>query len=229
MRSTYLLVHPPLLGPAVWEPVARVLAAAGHRALVPDLRAATDPPEDWWDRAADAAVAAAAGEHPVVVGHSGAGVLLPLVADRLAGVRAVVLVDAVLPARSGPTAPSAGLRACLDGLPTEDGLLPRWTRWWPAETVAGLLPDEAYRARLEEEQPRLARRFYDVAVPVPDGWPAARVGYLRLSPAYDDAAAEAADRGWPVDRVDGHHLTLVTDPAGVAGRIAALAGRPEPV
>ncbi len=44
--ATLLLLHPPLPGPSVWGPAAEALAAAGHRAVVPDLRPAVDPPAD---------------------------------------------------------------------------------------------------------------------------------------------------------------------------------------
>ena len=240
----FLLVHPPLLGPLVWEPVAAVLRDAGHEVAVPDLRPAVRSAEGWWDRAATTAAAAitgagaAAGAGPargggsadpagggvVVVGHSGAGVLLPAVADRVGGVRAVVFVDAIVPAAQGETTPSDRIRSFVDRLPVEDGLLPRWSHWWPEEVVAGMVPDPARRAALTADQPRLPRAFYAVPVPVPPGRLAERVAYLQLSAAYDGEAAEAAARGWAVEKVDGHHLLPVTDPAGVAARIERLAG-----
>jgi len=202
-----------------------VLSDEGHVARVPDLRCAVDPPAGWWDRAADASAAMAGYEPAVVVGHSGAGVLLPMIAARLAGVRSVVFVDAVVPARTGATGTSEQLRSFLDDLPVQDGLLPRWSQWWSKDTVAKLLPDPAQRELLEAEQPRLARSFYDLAVPVPQVWPDERVGYLQLSPAYEQAGREAAERGWLVERLDGHHLQLVTRPVEVAERIVHLAGR----
>ena len=225
---TFLLVHPPLLGPAVWGPCAAELAAAGHRVTVPDLRAACDPPAGWPRRAADtaAADAVAAGiTGPVTLaGHSGAGVLLPLVADLIDDVTAVVFVDALVPAADGPTEPSGRFRAFLDELPVTGGLLPRWSDWWGPGALAELVPDAGLRARIEAEQPRLARAFYAEAVPVPASWPPARVGYLQLSPAYDADAAEAAARGWPVRSLPGRHLDLATRPAEVAAEILALAG-----
>lgn len=224
MGHTLLLVHPPLLGPGAWRPVARVLAAGGHVVHVPDLRAATGRADRWWERAADTAAAAAGAGPVVVVGFSGAGVLLPAVTVRLPAARSVVLVDAVVPSQVGDTAPAERLRSFVDGLPTEDGLLPRWSRWWPAEELAQLLPDPAQRAALEAEQPRLPRAFYDVAVPAPAGWADRPVAYLRLSPAYEGDAVEAAGRGWPVERVEGDHLLPVTRPADVAERIVRLAG-----
>jgi hypothetical protein len=220
----FLLVHPPLLGPAVWAPAAAVLTAAGHRVTVPDLRPACDPPPGWPERAAAAATDGVTG--PVVIaGHSGAGVLLPLVADRV-DAAAVVFVDALVPAPAGPTAPSDRFRAFLDALPLTDGRLPRWSDWWPPEVMAEAVPDPDLRARIEADQPRLARACYAEPVPVPPSWPPARVGYLRLSPAYTADAEQAAARGWPVETRPGTHLDLVTHPAEVVDAILTLAGQP---
>ena len=58
---------------------------------------------------------------------------------------------------------------------------------------------------------------HDVAVPVPDVWPEAGAEYVQLSPAYDDPAAEARRRGWPVTGgSEGAHLDVATAPARVA-------------
>lgn len=222
--ASYLLVHPPLLGPAVWGPCAAVLAAHGHRVTVPDLRPAVEHPDHWWTTATDLAAQALAGRPAggvVVVGHSGAGVVLPLVARRV-GAAAVVFVDALVPAAGG-AAPSGRFREFLAGLPVEDGRLPPWSSWWGPDVLAGLLPDPDQRARLAADEPRLPLACYDHAVPVPAGWEPAAVGYLRLSGAYRDDAAEAARRGWPVRELDGTHLDLVTRPAEVAALVEDLA------
>jgi hypothetical protein len=212
----FLLVHPPLLGPAVWAPCAAELAAAGHRVAVPDLRPAVDPPAGWYARAADIA---AAGTPPVdvVVAHSGAGVLMPQVVDRL-GAGAAVFVDAVLP--GNPT--SDRFREFLATLPVEDGLFPRWSDWWPAEALAEAVPDPDVRASILADQPRLSPAFYDEQVPVPASWPPPRVGYLRLSEAYGPEADEARRLGWTTCERDGGHLDNATRAAEVAAEIIVM-------
>jgi hypothetical protein len=215
--ASFLLVHPPLLGPAVWAPCAAELAAAGHRVAVPDLRPAVDPPAGWYARATDIAAAGAA-PVDVVVAHSGAGVLVPLVVDRL-GAGAAVFVDAVLP--GSPT--SDRFRGFLATLPVEDGLLPRWSDWWPPETLVEAVPDPDLRARILAGQPRLSPAFYDEWVPVPASWPPRRIGYLRLSPAYGPEADEARRQGWPTRERDGGHLDNGTRAPEVAAEILALA------
>lgn len=258
MTVTVLLVHPPLLGPAAWRPCAERLTAAGHRVILPDLRAALDPPAGWWDRAAATAVAgvrpagvtssgvespgvdgsavngagvegagvqgAGVGGPVVVVGHSGAGVLLPQVAARLAAVRSVVFVDALVPAETGASVPSARFRGFVAGLPVTDGRLPPWTTWWGPDVLAELVPDAALRAAIQAEERGLRPEFYDESVPVPASWPPPRVGYLQLSPGYDTDAADAATRGWAVRSLPGRHLDHATRPDEVVPLIAELAG-----
>lgn len=222
-----LLVHAPLLAPVAWRPCARLLAAAGHRVAVPDLRPTVHPPAGWWDRAAEvaaAAGAAAAGAGRVIVaGHSGAGPLLPSVADRLPSTEAVVFVDAVLPALTGNTRQSARFASFVAGLPVEQGLLPQWSRWWGDAAMAELLPDPRLREELAAQEPRLRPDFWAEPVPVPAGWAAMRAGYLQLSAAYQAEAAEAARRGWPVRSLPGEHLDLLRRPAEVAAELVAVA------
>lgn len=206
----------------MWRPCADRVAAAGHRVALPDLRDTLDPPERWWDRAAAAAVAGVDGS-VVVVAHSGAGVLLSLVTDQLADVQAAVFVDALLPAGAGDTAPSERFRSFLAGLPVTDGRLPPWSTWWGPTRWPSWSPTRCC-ARIEADQRGLPAAFYGRAVPVPASWPPERVGYLRLSPAYESDAAEAAARGWPVRTLPGGHLDLATRPEEVAALIIALAG-----
>jgi hypothetical protein len=78
---------------------------------------------------------------------------------------------------------------------------------------------------IEAEQLRLPAAFYDVDIPVPDGWTELDVGYVCLSPAYDAAAAEATSRGWTVQRLAGLHLDIVRQPEAVVETILAATRR----
>jgi hypothetical protein len=217
--ARWLLVHPPLLGPAVLGPLAGELRARGEAVEVPDLRPAVETAQGWparWVAAAGAAAAAA----DVVLGFSGAGVTLPAVAAAVGAVR-VVWVDALLPAREGATVADDDLRSRILELIEPDGRIRDWTTWWGPGALDELVPDPALRAAIRAEGHRLPGDFYDVAVPVPDDWPEDGARYVQLSPAYDDAAAGARDRGWPVvGGPDGAHLDVATDPARVADLLA---------
>jgi hypothetical protein len=82
------------------------------------------------------------------------------------------------------------------------------------------------RDRLASDAPAVALAFLDE--PAPD-WPApARLGgcaYLQMSSAYDREARGARALGWPAKRLDGHHLSIMTNPSLVAAAIVDLADR----
>jgi hypothetical protein len=209
----WLLVHPPALGPAVLAPLADELRQRGDVVVLPDLRATVREAAGWPQRW----VAAAAGHGPVdgVVGFSGAGVALPPVAVAV-GARRVVWVDALMPSRSGETVPDDDIRARVAGM-VRHGRIPDWTTWWGPDALVQLVPDARVRAAIEAEGHELPADFFDVAVPVPASWPEEGARYVQLSPAYDDAAAEARRRGWPVvGNSTGAHLDVANRPAVIA-------------
>jgi hypothetical protein len=212
--ARWLLVHPPLLGPAVLGPLADVLRRRGLDVAVPDLRSAVDRSAGWPDRWS--AAAAVMGPVETVLGFSGAGVTLPAVAVAL-GASRVVWIDAQMPARSGETVADDDIRARIPALIEPDGRIADWTTWWGPDALDELLPDAGLRDAVRAEGHRLPGDFYDVAVPVPGRWPEDGAEYVQLSAAYDDGAAEARARGWPVSGgPDGAHLDVATDPVRVA-------------
>ncbi|MBB3675423.1 hypothetical protein FHX36_001158 [Modestobacter versicolor] len=216
--TSWLLVHPPLLGPAVLGPLAAELRSRGNAVRVPDLRDAVRTAAGWPDRCT--ALAAAGGPADVVLGFSGAGVVLPSVA---AAVRAhrVVWLDALVPAVVGLTVTPPERLAQLAGLVRGDRFAP-WPTWWPPEVLAAELPDPALRAAVAAEAPELPADFYSVAVPVPASWPDDDVRYVQLSPGYDRDAAEARARGWPVlGDGRGSHLDVAARAGGVAASITS--------
>lgn len=225
--ATFVLVHGPLTGPFVWEPVAAVLRTRGHRTVVPRL---TSPPGidgPYWERhAAEVADAVethvARGEPIVLAGHSGAGPLLPAIGAVVdATVALYVFVDAALPSDG---------KSRLDGFDREDeaeafraravdGLVPPW----PTAALAPFIGDEEVRARFAAELEPLPLAVYEEALPVPPGWPGGRCAYLQFSAAYDAPAREAYRRGWAYLRIDGSHFHLLNAPGAVAGALSGFA------
>jgi hypothetical protein len=223
--AMFVLVHAPLLGPAAWRPCAALLREQGHAVFTPDLRGAVRDAPAWWQRYVDGCVAVAGEQVDVVVGHSGSGVVLPLIATAT-DARTVVFADALLPARRGVTEPGDQIREFVRELPQDDRL-PPWSRWWPAADVAELVGDAALRDAIFAEQPRLPADFYDIAVPVPDDWSRGRaVHYLQFSAAYEDDAAEARARGWDVVHVPGGHLLMADQPQVVCDAVLACLSAP---
>jgi len=221
--TRWLLCHPPLLGPAVLRPLARRLRARGDEVALPDLRHTVETGPGWWTAYTREAQGYLAWGEPdrvdAVLGFSGAGVVLPQVAAAVGAARAV-WVDAVVPAASGETLPSPGLRAAVAAL-ARDGRIAPWPSWWGPDAMAELVPDDALRAEITAEAPSLPLDLYDQPVPVPDGWPDGDVTFVHLSPAYDADAEEAARRGWRVvGDGAGLHTDVATDPAGLVELLA---------
>jgi hypothetical protein len=222
MTMRWLLLHPPLLGPAVMRPLAEVLRGRGATVAVPDLRSTLTPAGGWPERYTAAAAGSVGSAADVVVGYSGAGVVIPSVAVAVGAHRAV-WIDAVVPAVSGSTVPSAEIRALVQPLVGDDGSIAEWTTWWGPDALPGLIPDARLRAAVAEEGHRLPGDFYEQAVPVPQSWPEDGARYVQLSEAYDADAAQARARGWQVTGSSrGAHLDVATDPV----RIAALLDAP---
>jgi hypothetical protein len=216
-----VLLPSPLLGPAVWRPVAERLRADGHPVTVPGLPAAVASPADVVAGLLDRLPA---GEPLVLVPHSNAGLYVAALAAARS-VRAVVFVDAGLPSSgSGTPAAPPSLREHLATLADRDGVLPPWTGWWPAASLDELFPDAASRAAVEGEQRRLPLSYFAAEVPTPAGWERLPAAYLAFGDTYAEELAEAVARGWPTRTLPGRHLHQLVDPAGVAAAVLRLLG-----
>lgn len=189
--------------------------------MVPDLRssALTGHPQAFVDEAVSSRPAH--WSKPVVVGHSGAGFLLPSVAERLDAVHSL-FVDAGLPPEHTPASAGADF---LDRLRTlaVDGTLPAWSTWWGDDVMQALVPDDVRRAQLEAELPVVPIAFFEVPMVVPAGWPRHPSSFLLLSETYRADAERARSLGWPVTERLGAHLDIVTAPEAIAPLIVDLA------
>jgi len=218
------LIHSPLVGPATWTLVAEALRSSGHRVATPAASA-------WGvERADDAGLGArivdqlapARSERWALVGHSGAGGLLPAIADAGLDVAAALFVDAVLPHPGQSwleTAPPA-LRAEVLNSAREAHAAP-WPEWFAPALLERLLPDRAMREAFAAECEPIPLDYLTAPSPRPSAWPPAACAYLQLSDGYD-AETEAAARHWPVERLPLHHLAMLTEPAKVAAAIERM-------
>lgn len=216
---TAVLVHSPFLGPASLRPLADALAALGHPAVLLDLRPSVVAPpvhQVLLGAFADAMSEELLDGPVVLIGHSGAGPLLPAFADSLEdAVAGLVFVDAGLPTpgRSWRDTVPASLYAELRAL-SREGQLPRWQRWFDADPLATLVTDEALRAEIADEAPEVPIAFLKEERPEVE-W-AGPAGYVLLSEPYEADAASAQELGWPLRRLATHHLAPATDPEPVA-------------
>ena len=215
-----LLLPSPFLGSEVYAPLAAAVERHGAEAVVapagdsPDASALVT---DWTSRVADRG-------DVVLVPHSNAGYLAPAVAAATGA--AVVFMDAALPERSGhlPLAPTR-LRALLAGLADAEGRLPRWTRWWPHDELAEVLP-EPWFSEVDACVPQVRLAYVDGGVEVPEGWQRGRRAYLAFgATTYGAELATAARLGWPRQVLNGGHLHCVVEPERTAAALVDLAGR----
>lgn len=228
-----VLVHSPLLGPVSWSAVAKELRDAGVESIIPSLGPSISSAVMW--RAHVAAVVETVSREAQrgglwVVGHSGAGPLLPAVGTELAGrVKRYVFVDAALPHPG---------RSRFDALPDRfvehvrslevDGLLPPWTEWFGPDEIARIIDEPGLRAQFEVEVPRVPLRMFEETMPVVPSWPDAPCSFLRLSEPYENELRQAEEMGWATSNLEGHHLWLLSRPGQVAAAILALANPPKP-
>ena len=228
--STLVLVHSPLVGPSTWRPFGDTARAAGFDVVRPDLTGVENAERPQWrhlvETAVDAVVDAVADRSDlVVIGHSGAGAVLPAIGDRLTTrVRALVFVDAIVPPAAGEHRASASFRDFIDSIVVDDRL-PQWLDWWPQDVASSLALSPADLDELRADMPRLHHSFYDDPVPVPSGWTSGPCAYLRSSPAYDDECRRAGEFGWPTAEIEGSHLSIFTDPAAAFAAVSTLVTR----
>jgi hypothetical protein len=217
----FLLVHSPVVGPSTWRWVAEALVIAGHEGCVPDLvpAAVTGDPTALVQQAVASCRPA---EDVVIVGHSGAGAVLPAIAAGLPSrPRHLVFVDAGLPPCEGTFSVGGDFLGPLREL-ADDGLLPIWSQWWGAGVLEALVPLDQRRHEIEAELRRVPLSFYDTVIEAPRNWCTIPTAYILLSEAYRDDAQRAAAVGWPVVERLGGHLDLVNDGEAIASILIEL-------
>lgn len=228
MKNLIILVHSPLVGPFTWAPVAQRLRARGHAVLVPALadRGVTPPP--YWQQHAAAvqqSLAMVPQEQPLIlVGHSGAGAELPVLAQvSHHPVNGYLFVDAGLPhpGQSRLTAMEATSPAVAQALRQLFAAGERFPNWSDADLLEELPAAAVRRQVLAELQPR-AQDFFTEVLPVVDGWPDAPCGYLVFTPGYHHFLENAQQAGWPNRTLASGHFHMLVDPVAVTDALDDL-------
>lgn len=226
----WVLVHSPLLSPAFWGPVASVLRGRGQLVLTADMSSALAKRQGYAVAQADLVADAVDADTVRLVAHSGAGPILPAVAERLSSrgvtVSDSVFVDAGLPHPGHsrfavlPEPAVTHLRSMI-----VDGWLPPWPSWWSPEDLRAMVPVAGLRRQLVAGCPQLPVGLFSEPMPADDRIAMGRSRFCRLSSAYDAAADQAARDGWEVERLAAQHLAPITDPEPVADAIQELVAR----
>ena len=217
----YVLVHSPLVGPLTWSLVAEQMRQRGSDVIVPALSNSPDSKEPFWKQHADS-VSQSLAELPedkslILVAHSGAGPLLPVIRQSLANpVHAYVFADAGIP-RDGATrlelmkSEDPEWAAQFQTYLEDGGLFPDWS----FDDLQEVIPDEPLRRQLVAEIRPRGLTFFTEPIPVFEGWPDSRCVYIQFSPPYQYSADQARQAGWPVYELAAGHFHMLVDPLAV--------------
>jgi hypothetical protein len=210
--------------------VAEQLQQRKFDVLVPKLTDREDSKLPYWEQHTEAVkqtLADVPAERRVVlVGHSGAGPLLPAIHRAIAQpVAACLFVDAGLPhpglSRFDDLAINVReLAQKLRPFLVSGGSYPNWG----AEELCEILPDTCIRERfLAELHPRHLR-FFEEKMPDAVRSSDPPCGYVLLSEAYLGQLEQAEKAGWPSRRFHAGHFHMLVDPAAVTtGMVELLA------
>lgn len=225
MNFTFVFVHSPLVGPLTWSLVAEELRRRGIDTVVPALQDVESNDVPAWRQHVASVTGALASlledRAFVLVGHSGAGPLLPAISQSCghhAG--AYIFVDAALP---------LGGRNRLDDMEADDpefaaqlrrhlttgGRFPEWN----AEDLREAIPDDRLRQRMVDELHPRPFAFFQEPIPGFAHGPDAPCAYLQFSAPYARAAWRARHAGWAYRAIDAGHFHMLVDPAAVTNAL----------
>lgn len=216
-----VLLHSPLINPVEWHKLAPLLEAKGHDVSVPGYRHVLEQAPPYYEKIARE-IARQSVEPSVLIVHSGAGALVPVL-EGAVPLQAAIFVDALLPHPGKcwfDTVPEA-VAAHLRSLET-DGHLPPWNRWWPGGALEAMLPDPAMRAAFIASLPSVPIRYFEEPAPAASLQKEISCAYLQLSSGYDAEANEVRNCGWPTRRLALNHLAMLTHPGDVANELCCL-------
>ncbi len=228
-NAAFVLVHSPLVGSSTWSLVANELRKQHIDAVVPILIDSEFDKHPYWQQHV-ASVAHELASFPtdrplILVGHSGAGPLLPTIRQVLSHpVAAYIFVDAGLP-HDGASR--------LDLLATEASTLAtqlrqhleageRFPEWTDAQ-LRTVIPDPNHRCQLLAELRPRALPFFIEPIPVFHGWPDAACAYIQFSSSYDSYATQARQAKWPVYTIEADHFHMLVAPEVVANLLVEAA------
>jgi hypothetical protein len=224
----FVLVHSPHVGPMTWKLVADELRDRGMGVVTPGLPQDGADPGPHWRTQANAIVSAvdASGLEgpPILVGHDGAGPLLPAVRMSLGrAVRGYIFVNSKLPRDGASRLDLLGDQraVALFRAAASDRLLLTWSY----EELRSLIPDDSIRRRFVKELAPISLPVYEEPLPVFDDWPDAPCAYLRLSSVYARPAEDARRANWPTAELEADHYHMLVDPAAVAEALLELVAR----
>jgi len=228
LTDVFVLIHSPLVGPLTWSLVAEDLRRRGSEVVVPILRDSDSSDVPCWRQhvasAAQAVESLPRDRALVLVGHSGAGPLLPAIGESCGRhVGAYLFVDAALPLDGQSRldemeADDAEFAAQLRRHLASGGRFPDWSE----EDLRAILPNDRLRRDMVAELRPRSLTFFEERIPGFTAGPDAPCAYLQFSDPYVQAATRARQAGWAYRELDAGHFHMLVDPATVAGILLEL-------
>lgn len=218
----FVLVHGTTQGPGCWDRLIRLLVDAGHRAQAVDLP--VGQPDLLADDYARIAAGQVAARDPVVVAHSGGGLILPALARRL-GARHLVWLAAAVPDFAGGRSMVAQIEAESDAMYQPE--CAEWTLGDPVDSAYFLFHScdlatlRWAMGTLRPWQPRAV--FGEPPGPAPDVASTYVLprGDRVVRPEWMRVAATRRLGATPLE-IDGDHCPHVHDPALVAAILTGV-------
>lgn len=219
-KPSFMLINSPLLGRLTWSLVAGQLSEQGYQVFEHELIDDAQSALPFWKQEVENfdLVLKATDSETLMVGHSGAGALLPMLGQKLK-INGYIFVDAVLlfePASRLEmlAAENAEMAQAFEGHLRAGGHFPNWGD----EQLQALIPDADLRQRLLTDVRPRTLPFFTERIEPPNDWDKSPLpcGYIRLSDSYTYYASQAEARGWPVLRRDSHHFAMLTEPSEIA-------------
>jgi hypothetical protein len=221
----YVLIHSPLVGPLTWQPVQAEMVRRGMQAITPALLDNSGTGLPYWRQHADSLANSLKQVSPdrklVLIAHSGAGPLLPVMRQPIAhSIAAYVFVDAGI-----PRADSSRLDLMRQQDPEwaeqfhqellQGGRFPTWTE----QDLLEEIPDDDLRRKMAMEVNPRSLSFFIEPLPVFSTWPDAPCAYIKFSASYDWDFNQAKRAGWYLRELNAGHFHMLVDPALVADMI----------
>lgn len=224
----FALIHSPLAGPSTWMLVATLLQQHGHQVIVPTLVDSEADTRTYWEQHAESASkainATTTDDSCILVGHSGAGPILPAIGVRLKQPPGgFIFVDSGLPSD----------QVCrLDMMKSESsqwadeferylaagGRYPNWSD----TDLQSIIPDDDLRQQMLKEIRARAMSFFTEQLSVPEGWSMTPCGYMQFTETYNVPANYAKQLGWPFIKFQGGHFHMLVEPIMVADALVQI-------
>jgi hypothetical protein len=224
----YILIHSPLVGPLTWQLIHDEMGKRGIESIVPALSDDPNSTLPYWQQHAESAARELARAPQdgsmVLVAHSGAGPLIPIIRQSIKrSIEGYIFVDAGIPRDD---------MSRMDLMKLED---PEWAEQfhqtllqgeqfpnWNEDDLQEVIPNNVLRRKMVREINPRPLSFFTEPIPVFNGWPDAPCAYIKFSASYDWDFEQAKQAGWLVREMNAGHFHMLVDPALVTSEIVNL-------